>query len=173
MRQAQDFHLEYLKEDDYDLFRRTLQAAYRYSIPRHYGEFMPIDLLTPEEQEITDFLQAKRTSSIVAKSNGAIIAGITFLTKGDQVVVGTPIYLFTAPAFQNTGIVSKFFLKMSKQFHDIDLWEMNIYSGDHELVNLFVNRCGFEIIEFLNPHHRKEGDNSSSDSNYVLRKDNF
>ncbi|MCO0832331.1 GNAT family N-acetyltransferase [Fructobacillus sp. W13] len=164
-----DFQIAPLAKADLVVYKSSLKAAYRHGLPNRYGEDFPVDLLMPEDEYLNIILKSDIERSFVALQNGAIIAGISFRQdEGSSKAYVNEI--FTVPAYQEQGLMTRFFLQLDQQLDDIKTWEYGLVPGDSASMNLFINRLGFEISEFMNERHPEDDKQLPNAGKFIIQK---
>ncbi len=131
---AERITLAPLTPDDREAFIRENLAAFQDSaeeISRHTVEVV---------------LDAAETQAYRILQDGAKVGGMVVMTERRR---GTLLLLFVDPAYHSRGIGTAAWRAVEAQYPEIDVWETCTPYDDKRNIHFYVNRCGFQIVEFF------------------------
>ena len=140
-----------LTEEDRESFIMDNQQAFKYGATEEFGMR---DNHFEEEGEIIsratiehaiDHGEAYRIISDGEKAGGVILR-----VKGNRGDLGI---LFVNPDVHSRGIGYAAWCAVEKMHPEVDVWETMTPYFETRNIHFYVNRCGFHIVEFFNPHH--------------------
>lgn len=82
--------------------------------------------------------------------DGQKVGGLVLKVEGDK---GDLELLFVAPRSHSKGIGYKAWCAVEKMHPEVKLWQTHTPYFETRNIHFYVNRCGFHIVEFYNPHH--------------------
>ena len=71
--------------------------------------------------------------------------------------------LFVAPEHHSKGIGYAAWCEIEKMYPDVRVWETYTPYFETRNIHFYVNRCGFQIVEFFNEFHPVADDSGISD----------
>ena len=83
-------------------------------------------------------------------SDGKKVGGVILRVKGNRGDLGI---LFVNPDVHSRGIGHAAWCAVEKMHPEVDVWETMTPYFETRNIHFYVNRCGFHIVEFFNPHH--------------------
>ena len=83
-------------------------------------------------------------------SDGEKAGGVILRVKGNRGDLGI---LFVNPDVHSRGIGYAAWCAVEKMHPEVDVWETMTPYFETRNIHFYVNRCGFHIVEFFNPHH--------------------
>lgn len=61
--------------------------------------------------------------------------------------------LYIAPAHHGRGLGLAVWLALQARYPDTEVWETHTPYFEKRNIHFYVNKCGFQIVEFFNPKH--------------------
>lgn len=93
--------------------------------------------------------------------DGKKVGGAVIKVEGDK---GDLDLLFVSPRSHSKGIGYKAWCAIEKMHPEVKLWQTHTPYFETRNIHFYINRCGFHIVEFYNPHHPEpngHGDDSA------------
>ena len=143
-----DITLIPVQEHEKDEFIRALQQSFRLAVAD--------DLDDGEEvisrEEIEESMNASKAESyhIVAageKAGGAVIVVNAETERGSLDL------LFMFPQKHGSSLGGKAWRAIERLHPEVRVWETHTPYFEKRNIHFYVNKCGFKIVEFFNPHH--------------------
>lgn len=173
-REPLDVSLVLLQSDDREQFIIDNQRAFLYGATKEFGRR---DDHFEEDDEIIsrDTIEASidgvnalayRMLLDGEKVGGAVIAIDEKNRKGDLEL------LFVNPESHSRGIGYTAWCQIEKLHPDVTVWETCTPYFEKRNIHFYVNRCGFQIVEYFNRYHRNPNDSESDedDEMFLFRK---
>lgn len=141
--------LEKIKESEKEQFITNIQAAFKKSFVDEFGDTE--GEIIPREDVIQSF-----------NADGAVIYNIIH---EDKIAGGIVVFIDSET---NRNELSLFFLNIDchskgigyaawrmieSLYPETKIWETFTPYFDKRNIHFYVNKCGFHIVEFYNPHH--------------------
>ncbi len=82
--------------------------------------------------------------------DGERVGGAVVSINGDK---GDLELLFISPNMQGKGIGYTAWALLEKAYPKVKIWQTMTPYFDKRNIHFYVNRCGFQIVEFFHPHH--------------------
>ncbi len=79
--------------------------------------------------------------------------------------------LFVKPTSHSKGIGYGAWCEVEKMYPNVKLWETMTPYFETRNIHFYVNRCGFHIVEFFNPHHPSENEQPDNGQNETKFED--
>ncbi len=148
--------LKPLEEKDREQFILDNQEAFRYGALEEFG---PRDSHFEEDGEIISKATIERSIDggeayrIIA--DGEIVGGMVVHVLGE---VGELDLLFIKPEVHSKGLGYTAWCQMEKMHSEVKVWETVTPYCERRNIHFYVNRCGFQIVEFFNRFHPDPND---------------
>ena len=156
MRTIQNVTLVMLQEEDREQFILDNQEAFRYGAMEEFGM---VDDHYEEDDEIIsrktieDTMDASNAEIYRIVCDGKVVGGV--MLNVDRINgKGELDLLFVSPSFHNRGIGYAAWQIVERMFPEIHLWETDTPYYEKRNIHFYVNRCGFQIVEFFCSHHK-------------------
>lgn len=140
-----------LQNDDLEQFVSDNQEAFNYGAMKEFGlrdAHMEEDDQIISRDTILRAISEGEAYRIVKnhrKTGGAVIK-----TEGNK---GYLSLLFVAPDSHSSGIGYAAWCAIEKLHPEVKIWQTETPYFEKRNIHFYVNRCGFQIIEFYNEHH--------------------
>ena len=143
--------LEPLEQSDREQFIQDNQEAFNYGALEEFGQrdnhFEEDDQIISRET-IEQSIDSGDAWRIV--HDGRVVGGAVVSIDGDH---GELELLFVKPDAHNKGIGYAAWCAIEKTYPDVKIWGLVTPYFETRNIHFYVNRCGFHIVEFYNPHH--------------------
>ena len=150
--------LELLKENDRDQFIKDNQRAFKYGALKEFGER---DNHFEEEGEIISrkTIEESIDNGVVYRilDDGIIVGGVV-LNIDNKTKHNHLDLLFINPECHSKGIGYKAWLEVERLYPDTLVWETFTPYFEKRNIHFYVNKCGFQIVEFYNKYHQDPND---------------
>ena len=147
-----DIELVPLEEDDREQFIRDNQLAFRYGSLEEFGK------RNDQFEEDGEIISRKTIEDSIDQSeayrimcDGEKAGGVVIHTEGDK---GELDLLFTLPDVHSKGIGYAAWCEIEKMHPEVRVWETFTPYFETRNIHFYVNKCGFNIVEFYNPFHK-------------------
>ena len=148
-------------------FILDLQVSFRVAAIEEFGD--DGEDAIPRE-DITECLDAPKALAFVAEDDGEIVGG-TVLQINKETQHNSLDLLYVKNGIKSKGIGYQIWEAIEQMFPDTIVWETHTPYFEKRNIHFYVNKCGFHIVEFTNPHHPcpDEGNTDSPGLDYFFR----
>lgn len=156
--------IEPLKPDDREQFILDNREAFRFGALEEFG---CRNTHFEEEGEIISRATIEKSIDLGEAyriiCDGKIAGGAVVNVDGDK---GDLDLLFVSPRAHSKGIGFAAWREIEKRYPQVKVWETMTPYFEKRNIHFYVNRCGFQIVEFFNSHHpSNESPESETDRN--------
>ncbi|MFM0682186.1 GNAT family N-acetyltransferase [Streptococcus suis] len=139
-----------LEEEREDFIRRN-QVAFREALK----EEMPEGEEVISRKEVLESLLAPKAQAfqVYWKNDlvGGVVVQIDTETKRNSLDL-----LFVDGNYKGKGLGLTIWQAIEQAYPDTEVWETNTPHFEVRNIHFYVNKCGFQIVEFFNPAHPME-----------------
>ena len=151
-----------LANDDKEQFILDNQEAFRYGATEEFGmrdNHFEEDGEIISRATIENAIENGEAYRIVC--NGEIAGGVVVRVDGDK---GDLELLFVSPRAHSKGIGYAAWCEIERMYPQVKVWETVTPYFEKRNIHFYVNRCGFQIVEFFNSHHPDPNDPDAQES---------
>lgn len=141
--------LEGLLKKDKDQFIKNCQIAFQKVYQEEFGD---IDEMILPAQDVENALDDKNSIAYRILKDGNWVGGIV-LTINKTTKHNSLDLVFINHEMQEKGIGSNVWSLIENMYRETIIWETFTPYYEKRNIHFYVNKCGFSIIEFFNPHH--------------------
>ena len=153
-----EIQLTPLSPNDREQFILDNQEAFRYGAMQEFGvrnERFEEDGEIISRDTIAHCLAQGEAYRIMLE--GQTVGGVVIQTHEER---GHLELLFIAPAAHSRGIGYTAWCAVEKLHPEVTVWETVTPYFEKRNIHFYVNRCGFQIVEFYNAFHRDPNEDS-------------
>lgn len=144
--------LERLEASAQEAFIRANQAAFNYGALEEFGQR---HAYFEEEGQViareTILLSLAHGQAYWIVQENRRVGGLVLLLDGQCGELET---LFITPQEHSKGLGYAAWLAVERTFPEIKVWETITPYYDQRNIHFYVNRCGFQIVEYFNSFHQ-------------------
>ena len=144
-------HLIPVNNSNKEQFIKGVQESFQASFEAEFG---PSEEKILPRQDVLDSMNAKGAETFFAVLDGQIVGGVTV-----QINLETQHHhldlLYVDPNEQNKSIGQQIWQGIEAHYPDTKVWETQTPYFDKRNIHFYVNRCGFQIVEY---YHAKNPD---------------
>lgn len=147
-----------LEPDDREQFILDNQEAFLYGATQEFGmrdDHFEEDGEIISRKTIENSIDGEHAEVYQIIADGEKAGGIVISVDGSR---GDLELLFTSPLLHSKGIGFAAWCEVEKLHPEIKVWETVTPYFEKRNIHFYVNRCGFHIVEFFNPHHPDPND---------------
>ena len=152
-----------LKPDDREQFILDNQRAFKYGAAEEFGlrdnHFEEDDEII-SRATIEASIDGENAEAYRILLNGEKVGGAVISVKGE---CGELELLFVNPEVHSRGIGYSAWCLIEQLHSEVTVWETHTPYFEKRNIHLYVNRCGFHIVEYFNNHHPDANDPESAD----------
>ena len=158
-----DISLEKTKESEKEQFITNIQSAFKKAFVDEFGDTE--GEIIPREDVIKSLnAEGAVTYNIVYEGEivGGIVVDINEKTNHNELSL-----FFVNVDCHSKGIGYAAWQMIESLYPKTEVWETFTPYFDKRNLHFYVNKCGFHIVEFYNPHHLEENHNEIDISNPI------
>ena len=151
------------KESEKEQFIHNIQAAFKKSFVDEFGQTE--EEIIPREDVIKSFNAPGAVTYNIVQENqiaGGVVVVIDKKTNRNELSL-----FFVNVDCHNKGIGYAAWQAIEALYPETKIWETFTPYFDKRNIHFYVNKCGFHIVEFFNPHHLEKNHNEIDISNPV------
>ena len=150
-----NLELKKIEPQKIEFFQRKMVESFRCGVMDRFGNIDAAPI-PPED----DLLQsAKKTNTdLWAIMLDGVPAGATVICKDAAMGKYSLDLLFVFREFINKQIGFKAWQLIEATYPEAKIWETHTPYFERRNIHFYVNKCGFNIVEFFNESHREEHD---------------
>ena len=151
-----------LTNDDKEQFILDNQEAFRYGATEEFGmrdNHFEEDGEIISHATIENAIENGEAFRIVC--NGEIAGGAVVRVDGDK---GDLELLFVSPHAHSKGIGYAAWCEIERMYPQDKVWETVTPYFEKRNIHFYINRCGFQIVEFFSSHHPDPNDPDAQDN---------
>ena len=144
-----NIELRPLEAFEEETFIRENQTAFDKAAVEEFG---PQEESVIPREDIISSIHAENAEAfrIIAdgKAVGGVVVGIHPDTRRNELYL-----LFVSPECHSRGIGQAAWRMIEEKYPETKVWETHTPYFEKRNIHFYVNKCGFRIVEFYNPHH--------------------
>lgn len=147
-----------LESDDREQFILDNQKAFLYGATQEFGArdgHFEEDGEIISRQTIEASIDGEHSEAYRIIVDGRKAGGVVIRTGNGR---GDLELLFILPSLHSRGIGFAAWCEVERLHPEIKVWETITPYFEKRNIHFYVNRCGFHIVEFFNPHHPDPSD---------------
>ena len=144
-----------LQAQDRERFIRDLQAAFEVAFVEEYG---PQDKDVIPRRDIEHSLDRAGAEAFRIAAGGRMVGGVVVVIDAKTQHNSLDL-LFIDPGFHSRGIGRSVWRAIEETYPETRIWETVTPYFEKRNIHFYVNKCGFQIVEFFNSRHREQQDN--------------
>ena len=141
--------LKKLELHEYEDFIKMNQEAFQVAAVEEFGE---IDEPVIPREDIMQSLEAPDSKAFNIVYDGKVAGGVVVHINPETNHNSLDL-LFIDPQQHGNGIGGKVWKRIEEMYPDTVVWETYTPYFETRNIHFYVNKCGFHIVEFYNPHH--------------------
>lgn len=142
--------LERAKESDLPEFRKKLQEAFAIAVIETFGDCD--DEPIPSDKDVQESFDAPGAAVYHILQDGKNVGGAVLRINSETHRNSLDLFYVT-PEHHSHGIGLSAWKAIEAQYPDTVLWETATPYFEKRNIHFYVNKCGFQIVEFYNEHH--------------------
>ncbi len=148
--ESMEITLEPLQQCDRGQFIKNIQHSFQKAFVEEFGETG--EMVLPEEDVIRS-LDSETSMTYRILADGAWVGGIV-LNIDTKVRRHSLDLFYLNPEVHGKGIGTVTWRMVERLYPETEVWETHTPYFEKRNIHFYVNKCGFHIVEFFNPHHK-------------------
>jgi len=144
-----------VQPDDHATFKAGLQKAFAVAVVKEFGQ--PIEEPIPSDAVLNGALTGPGAVALhilcAGRTVGGAVLNIDRTTRHNELAL-----FFVRVGEEGHGIGLKAWHAIEQRYPDTVVWRTHTPYFERRNIHFYVNKCGFQIIEFFNAHHRDPND---------------
>lgn len=141
--------LRILNNNELPTFMKEMQEAFQKGFENRFGK---TENLVLPESDIVQSLNTPHSVTFEVIEDGERLGG-AIIALSDDGQRGDLHLLYTKVGCQNRGVATFVWRTIESLYPEVTVWETHTPYFEVRNIHFYVNRCGFHIVEFFNPHH--------------------
>lgn len=164
-----------LEASDAPTFKTKLQEAFAVAVVETFGQADSEPI--PPDRDIDASLNASGSAAYHILRNGEKVGGV--VVRIDSETQHNSLELFyVSPEHHGSGIGLAAWQAIEARYPDTEVWETVTPYFEKRNIHFYVNKCGFQIVEFYNkyhadPHEHEHGHEDGDESLFPGDEDFF
>lgn len=145
--------LEPIGESDREKFIKDLQDAFTVAVVEEFGEATQ-DVISPKD--IEESMDAKGAETYHILLDGNIVGGTVLVIDPETRRNSLDLLFIRANEHgsdHSKGIGLSAWKAIEELHPETEIWETHTPYFEKRNIHFYINKCGFQIVEFYNPHH--------------------
>lgn len=138
-----------LNKEKEELFIQMNQESFQKGFEDYFGK---TDSIIIPRKDILDSLNTKGSNAFLAYQDDEVVGGVCVVINEETNENNLHI-LFVKVGVQSKGIGFAIWNEIEKMYPNTKIWRTCTPYFDRRNIHFYVNKCGFHIVEFINPHH--------------------
>lgn len=148
MTEYEHMRLEKVAPEELPHFFRKLQEAFSLAVREKFGG----NDVIPTDDDIRKTVSKAGTDTCHILLDGRRVGGAV-LAIDKKTRHNTLELFFISPEHHGRGIGHAAWLAIEAAYPDTRVWRTITPHFEERNIHFYVNKCGFHIVEFFNPHH--------------------
>lgn len=140
--------LEKVAPQELPQFIRKLQEAFSPAVREKFGG----DTVVPTDDDVRETVNKAGTETWHIVQDGRRVGGAV-LAIDEKTRHNALELFFISPDHHSRGIGHAAWLAIEAAYPDTRVWRTITPYFEERNIHFYVNKCGFHIVEFFNPHH--------------------
>ena len=116
------------------------------------NEFIGFDGEAIFAWDIEESLDGPRAEAFFIQTGGSVVGGVC-VQIDEKSGRNSLDLLYIIPAHHGQGLGLKVWLALQARYPETKIWETHTPYFEKRNIHFYVNKCGFQIVEFFNPKH--------------------
>lgn len=142
--------LKPVEKEDIIEFKKDMQEAFQRGAMEEFND-LNVEILS--EKDINKSLLQKGAIAYKAVADGKMLGG-AIVVIDEKTNHNHLDFLYVKYGIQSKGIGQKIWNEIEKIYPETKVWETFTPYFEKRNVHFYINRLGFRVVEFFNPHHK-------------------
>ncbi|WP_378952246.1 GNAT family N-acetyltransferase [Pelosinus sp. sgz500959] len=142
--------LEVAKREELASLKKDMQTAFTAAVIETFGS--DLDGPIPSDKDIEESFHATGAVIYHILANGKKVGGVVLTI--DEITQNNSLDLFFISVNEHSrGIGLKAWQAIEEKYPKTKVWETYTPYFEKRNIHFYVNKCGFQIVEYFNKHH--------------------
>ncbi len=142
--------LKPVEKEDIKEFKKDMQEAFQRGAMEEFND-LKVEILS--EKDIDKSLSEKGAAAYKAVVDGKMLGG-AIVVIDEKTNHNHLDFLYVKYGVQSKGIGQKIWNEIERIYPETKVWETFTPYFEKRNVHFYINRLGFNAVEFFNPHHK-------------------
>lgn len=142
--------LKPVEKEDIIEFKKDMQEAFQRGAMEEFND-LNVEILS--EKDINKSLSQKGAIAYKAVADGKMLGG-AIVVIDEKTNHNHLDFLYVKYGIQSKGVGQKIWNEIEKIYPETKVWETFTPYFEKRNVHFYINRLGFRVVEFFNPHHK-------------------
>ncbi len=142
--------LKPVEKEDIKEFKKDMQEAFQKGAMEEFND-LNVEILS--EKDIDKSLSEKGAVAYKAVVDGEMLGG-AIVVIDEKTNHNHLDFLYVKYGIQSKGIGKKIWNEIERIYPETKVWETFTPYFEKRNVHFYINRLGFNAVEFFNPHHK-------------------
>lgn len=142
--------LKPVEKEDIIEFKKDMQEAFQRGAMEEFND-LNVEILS--EKDINKSLSPKGAIAYKAVADGKMLGG-AIVVIDEKTNHNHLDFLYVKYGIQSKGVGQKIWNEIEKIYPETKVWETFTPYFEKRNVHFYINRLGFRVVEFFNPHHK-------------------
>lgn len=142
--------LKPVEKEDIIEFKKDMQEAFQRGAMEEFND-LKVEILS--EKDINKSLFQKGAAAYKAVADGKMLGG-AIVVIDEKTNHNHLDFLYVKYGIQSKGIGQKIWNEIERIYPETKVWETFTPYFEKRNVHFYINRLGFSVVEFFNPHHK-------------------
>lgn len=158
-----------LSDADKQIFIREIQEAFQTSYETEFGKYE--QTILPVE-DIAESFETTGSEAYIAEMDGERVGG-AIIVVDEETGYNSLHLLYVKCGLQNAGYGFQIWKAIEQLHPEAKIWETHTPYYDKRNIHFYVNRCGFQIVEFFHSGHKDPHQTDDTAGNIPLENNCF
>lgn len=147
----QNIQLEPLRQEHKEQFIKDMQISFQKTVAEEFGNR---DELVLSEKDVIRSLRDDKSQAFRIIYNNEWVGGLV-LSIDEKSGCNSIEFFYINPITHSQGVGALAWQEVEKLFPNTKVWKTYTPYFEKRNIHFYVNKCGFQIVEFFNSFHKE------------------